>query len=119
MRNIKSVEYCETVQTKCIEVDSPTHTYCCGYDMLVTHNTNASLTSDYKRKFNSCMLPPFDDMIDDSLSHYSWQLSAYQLMLMNLGYKVIDRKLIWLKDDATYEKVALPDITDRIIKVYS
>ena len=39
-------------------------------------------------------------------------------MLMNLGYKVIDRKLIWLKDDGNYEKVALPDITDKIIKVY-
>lgn len=117
-RNIKSVEYCETVQTKCIEVDSPTHTYCCGYDMLVTHNTNKALISDYNQKFNICMLPPFDDMIDQPTGHYSFQLSAYQLMLMNLGYKVIDRKLIWLKDDGNYEKVALPDITDKIIKVY-
>ena len=64
------------------------------------------------------MLPPFDDMIDQPTGHYSFQLSAYQLMLMNLGYKVIDRKLIWLKDDGNYEKVALPDITDKIIKVY-
>lgn len=87
--------------------------------LLHDFKTNASLTNDYKRKFNICMLPPFDDMVDDSLNHYMLQLSAYQLMLMNLGYKVIDRKLIWLKDDTTYEKVSLPDITDKIIKVYS
>ena len=87
--------------------------------LLHDFKTNASLTSDYNTKFNVCMLPPFDDMIDQPKEHYALQLSAYQLMLMNLGYKVIDRKLIWLKDDATYEKVALPDITDKIIKVYS
>lgn len=82
------------------------------------YKTNASLTNEYARKFNQTMLPPFDNMIDEALSHYSFQLSAYSLMLMNLGYKVIDRKLIWLKGDGTYEKVGLPDITDSIIKVY-
>lgn len=86
--------------------------------IIMDYKTNASLTSGYNQKFNICMLPPFDDMIDQPTGHYSFQLSAYQLMLMNLGYKVIDRKLIWLKDDGNYEKVALPDITDKIIKVY-
>lgn len=118
-RNIKSVEYCETVQTKCIEVDSPTHTYCCGYDMLVTHNTNKTIINDYNQNFNVTMLSPFDNFIDEPKSHYTFQLSAYALMLMNLGYKVIDRKLIWLKNDGNYEKISLPDITDKLIKHYS
>ena len=118
-RNIKNVINVETVPTRCIEVDSPTHTFCCGYNMLVTHNTNKDLSNDYNQKFNVTMLPPFDNLIDESKSHYTLQLSFYSLMLMNLGYKVIDRKLIWLKNDGNYEKITLPDITEKLIQVYS
>lgn len=118
-RNIKNVINVETVPTRCIEVDSPTHTFCCGYNMLVTHNTNKDLSNDYNQKFNVTMLPPFDNLIDESKSHYTLQLSLYSLMLMNLGYKVIDRKLIWLKNDGNYEKITLPDITEKLIQVYS
>lgn len=83
--------------------------------LVMDYKTNHSLTSDYNQKFNITMLSPFDDMIDQAKEHYTFQLSAYALMLMNLGYKVIDRKLIWLKDDGNYEKITLPDITDKII----
>lgn len=86
--------------------------------LLHDYKTNASLENDYARKFGKTMLHPFDDMVDDAKSHYSFQLSAYALMLMNLGFKVIDRKLIWLKEDGIYEKVQLPDITQKIINVY-
>ena len=88
---------------------------------IIIHDfkTNASLTSDYNQKFKVTMLPPFDNMVDEPKSHYTFQLSAYALMLMNLGYKVIDRKLIWLKNDGNYEKITLPDITKELIQVYS
>lgn len=86
--------------------------------LLHDYKTNASLTSDYKRSFGVYMKEPFNDLIDDAQSHYTFQLSAYALMLMNLGYKVIDRKLIWLKPDGEYEKIQLPDVTERIINVY-
>jgi hypothetical protein len=117
-RRIVKVEEVETVPTRCIEVDSPTHTFCCGYNMLVTHNTNKCLTKSFARDKGVMMLPPFDDIYDEPQGHYTFQLSAYALMLMNLGFKVIDRKLIWLKPDGTYEKIPLPDITDRIVKCY-
>lgn len=87
--------------------------------LVMDYKTNQSLTSDFNQKFNITMLPPFDDMIDESKSHYTLQLSLYSLMLMNLGYKVIDRKLIWLKNDGNYEKITLPDITEKLIQVYS
>ena len=88
---------------------------------IIIHDfkTNASLTSDYNQKFKVTMLPPFDNMVDEPKSHYTFQLSAYALMLMNLGYKVIDRKLIWLKNDGNYEKITLPDITEKLIQIYS
>ena len=87
--------------------------------LIMDYKTNQSLSSDYNQKFNITMLPPFNDMIDEAKSHYTLQLSLYSLMLMNLGYKVIDRKLIWLKNDGNYGKITLPDITDKLIQVYS
>ena len=57
------------------------------------------------------LLPPFNNYIDQSKSIYTIQLSAYQLGIEQLGYKVSDRKLIWLKDDGTYEKISLDDVT--------
>ena len=78
------------------------------------YKTNASLSSDYNRKFNVTMLPPFDNLIDEALSHYTLQLSMYQIPLEDIGLKVLARRLIWLKSDGTYEQIALPDITKRI-----
>lgn len=86
--------------------------------ILLDYKSNASLYNNYNISHNITMLEPFNDMIDHAESHYTFQLSAYSLMLMNLGYKVIDRKLIWLKSDGNYEKIKLPDITDKIINVY-
>lgn len=38
-RLIKSAEEVDTVPTQCLEVDSPTHTFLCGYEGIKTHNT--------------------------------------------------------------------------------
>lgn len=86
--------------------------------LLHDYKTNYSLSNSYNREKGNMMCPPFEDFIEESLSHYYFQLSAYSLMLNNLGYDVIDRKIIWLKDDGTYEKIVAPDLRDRIIKMY-
>lgn len=82
------------------------------------YKSNASLTNEYAISKNQMMLGPFSDFVDQNKSHYAIQLSAYSLMLMNLGYKVIDRKLIWIKNDGSYEKVQLPDVTQTLIDYY-
>lgn len=87
--------------------------------MIHDFKTNSSLTNNYNSSKNVMMLPPFDDMVDQALGHYTFQLSAYSLMLMNLGYEIIDRKLIWLKENGEYEKIALKDVTERIVNYYS
>ena len=61
------------------------------------------------------MLPPFDKFINEPQGEYTAQLSLYQIPLEDIGLKVIDRRLIWLKQDGTYEKIPTPDIT-RIIR---
>ncbi|MCD8207518.1 MAG: hypothetical protein LUD72_06250 [Bacteroidales bacterium] len=83
---------------------------------ILDYKTNRSLENSYIRSIKQNMLPPFDDMYDEPLSHYSIQLSAYQLALQQLGYTIADRKIIWLKDDGTYEKVSVPDMSGRILE---
>jgi hypothetical protein len=85
--------------------------------MIVTHNTNKELIKDYSRKHKKNCLDPFSDLPDEPLSMYTLQLSCYQIPLMDLGIKVIDREIIWLKDDKTYEVIRVPDITQRLREV--
>ena len=113
-RNVVSVEEVEMVPTRCIEVESETHTFCCGYNMLVTHNTNKELTNTFSREKGKMLFYPFDDLYDESLGLYSIQQSCYQIPLEDIGLKVIGRRLVWLKDDGTYENVKLKDYTKQL-----
>ena len=114
-REIVSVEEVETIPTRCIEVDSPTHTFLCGENFLVTHNTNKELTKDFVRNTGLMMKPPFDYMYDEALSHYYLQFNLYQRMMESIGLKVIARRLVHLKKDGTYEVHTVPKIDDSII----
>lgn len=82
--------------------------------VLMDYKTNEKLYSDYNEKFGIYLKPNFDDLIDCSHSMYILQLNLYQLALENLGIKILGRRLIWLKPDATYELIPIPNITDRI-----
>ena len=82
---------------------------------LQDFKTNMSLYKDYARSNGQMMLSPFDDLYDEPYSHYSLQLSLYSLGLKQIGIDVIDRVIIWLKDDGTYEKIKTPDLTEKLI----
>ena len=82
--------------------------------VIFDFKTNASLIKEYSRSVGKMMLPPFDDMFDESLSTYTLQLSAYQIPLEDIGLKVIGRRIVWLKDDSDYEIFKLDDVTDRL-----
>lgn len=79
--------------------------------VVFDYKTNSRLQDDYNRQHGIMLLPPFDGFYQESLGEYTIQLSLYSLMLEDIGLKVIDRKIVWLKDDGTYEKVSVPDIT--------
>lgn len=85
--------------------------------ILMDYKTNESLENDYNQKFKNTLLEPFTDLIDEPLSLYTIQLSLYSIGLMQLGYEIADRKIIWLKDDGTYEKISVPDVTKKLIDV--
>ena len=113
-RTITSVTEVPEVPTKCIQVESPTRTYLAGHDLIVTHNTNKTLVNDFARKNHRMMLPPFQDLPDEPLSHYTLQLSCYQMGIQQLGLPVSHRIIIWLKEDGNYELINVPDVTDRL-----
>ena len=82
--------------------------------IIFDYKTNNSLTNDYCRDKKKMMKPPFDDLVDENLSHYTAQLGLYQIPIEHLGLKVIGRRLIWLLDDGSYEKIKLDNVTDKL-----
>ena len=118
-RNILSIEKVDVVPTKCIGVDSETHTYLVTNKLIVTHNTNASLVNDFNQKKNNTLLYPFNSFVDQPESIYTIQLCLYQLGIEQLGYNVVDRKLLWLKEDGLYEKIGVQDVKEMLKKSLS
>lgn len=86
-----------------------------GY-IILDYKTNASLYSEYNRKFRKTLLPPFSNMIEEDLSFYTIQLSLYSLMLEDIGITVIDRRIVWLTNEGTYEIISVPDISETLRK---
>jgi hypothetical protein len=112
-RNIISVDIAKTVKTRCIEVDSKTHTYLCGRSLIPTHNTNKDLYKNFKEQK---LLQPFEELLDMPLSIYKLQLAAYQLCLEKINIPIIMRCLIWLRPNGEYEKIRLEDLSKRLNK---
>ena len=79
--------------------------------------TNSDLYNGFNRSKGITMYAPFTDMISESFSSYTLQLSAYQLPLEDIGLKVIARRIIWLKDDGTYELLPVKDVTKQLREV--
>lgn len=96
---IKKVEKVDTVLTKCIMVDSPTHTFLFGKEFIPTHNTNEKM--DMKSYFNprakktERMKFPLGKLDDCNYIHYCLQLSTYAYMIkLQTGLEPRHLKLI-------------------------
>lgn len=76
--------------------------------------TNASLENTFNQSKLNMLLNPFGYLVDEPKSIYTIQLSAYQLGIEQLGYEVIDRKLIWLKENGEYEKIPVEDVSKEL-----
>ena len=105
--------------------------YAGTFDMLFTYKkdnewqlalydwkTNKSLQNDFNRKYGVKALSPFDNMYNESLTYYTLQLSCYSLCLQQLGYKIADRTIVWLKKDiqgnGQWETINLDDVTTEL-----
>ncbi len=93
---IEELDY--VVPTKCIETDSPTHTYLADYALIVTHNTNKEIKVkgyyDPVKKMVEGMKYPLSHLPDTNYWHYALQLSTYAWMLRKLNPEFIIKDLI-------------------------
>lgn len=77
--------------------------------------TNKELEKEYTINNGIMMKYPMNTFFDTSLSHYTLQFNLYQKMMESVGLKIIDRRLIWLKEDGSYEVKYIPKIDDEIL----
>ncbi len=80
--------------------------------IILDYKTNANLYSEYNRNHQRMLLPPFDNFVEEDYGLYVIQLNLYALMLEDIGLPVIARKIVWLKDDGTYEIIDTPDVSE-------
>lgn len=79
--------------------------------VLMDYKTNANLRNDFSREKKKMLLPPFASMYDEALSLYTLQLSLYSMCLRGIGLNVVGCRIIWLKDDGTYELIPITDLS--------
>ena len=109
-RRIISVIEVDQVPTRCIEVDSESHTYLASKSLIVTHNTNKDLFKNFQGQE---MLAPFRDKLDNPFNHYVIQLSFYQILLEQIcKLEIAGRKIIYLRRDGNYDIYNVPDVTN-------
>lgn len=106
-RRILLVENVEQVPTKCIEVDSKSHTFLAGKSLIPTHNTNKDLFKNFK---GQRLTGRFSNFLDNPFNKYQLQLSYYQILLEQTGVEVSGRKLIWLSPN-NYKMYDCQDLT--------
>lgn len=85
--------------------------------VIFDYKTNAELENAYNRRNGRMLYSPFGTMVDESLSLYTLQLSCYQIPLEDIGLKVVDRRIVWLKDDngvGKYEIIPVKDVSIRL-----
>jgi len=67
-----------------------------GEFAIVDYKTNKDL---FKNFMGKTLLPPFGDLLDSPFSKYRIQLSLYQMLFEQTGYRVSKRKLVWLTEN--------------------
>ena len=80
--------------------------------VILDYKTNGNLYNEYNRKVQKVLLPPFSKIIEEDYGLYIIQLNLYALMLEDIGLPVIAKKIVWLKEDKTYQIVDMPNIVD-------
>lgn len=85
-----------------------THTF-----IIADYKTNKDLFKNYK---GQKMLGIFNHLLDTPFNSYQLQLSLYQILFEQTGYKVSSRKIVWLKRDGNYELYNTEDYTEVLRK---
>lgn len=68
--------------------------------IIADYKTNIDLFKNFKGKK---LLEPFQNLLDSPFNKYQIQLSLYQYLFEQSGFEVESRRLIWLKEDGSFE----------------
>lgn len=79
--------------------------------VIFDYKTNKDL---YKNFMEKKLLPPFEELLDMPASIYKLQLSLYENNLNEIGFKVVGRRLVWLRPDGEYDKIPLESYTKKL-----
>ncbi len=82
--------------------------------VIFDYKTNKDLENSFSRKHNRTLYHPFSNFIEEAKSIYTLQLSCYQIPLEELGLKVLTRRLVWLRDDGSYQLIPLGDVSNTL-----
>ena len=110
-----STEYMEGVRKICGTCDLLFYNSELDGFVIGDWKTNKALIKDYNRTYGIMMEGVMSKYYDEPLSHYILQFNIYQRLLESIGIKIIDRMLLWLKDDGTYEQIWIEKIHDQVI----
>ena len=86
--------------------DHPTDSSKSGL-VVLDWKTNRELKKNFSREQGKFLLPPFGELYEEPLSYYTLQLNLYSLCLAGIGLPPIGARVIWLKDDGTYELIPI------------
>jgi hypothetical protein len=96
--------------------DCPTNPEKSGL-MILDWKTNSNIYKDFSRTNGRMMLPPFDNLYDEPLGGYTLQLTLYAMALEKIGLKVIGRRIVWLKEDTTFEIVPVDYMKEQFLSI--
>lgn len=88
--------------------------------VLLDLRDNSLVIADYKTNndlfkfYNTYLKPPFQKLEQTPFNKYQLQLSYYQIMLEEVGYKVSKRMIVWLKSDGNYTSLYTYDFTKEL-----
>jgi hypothetical protein len=105
----------------CIEVEQKMYSskfkYAGTADFLLYDAQEKGIViGDYKtnkdifKTYGNVLKDPFEHLIDNPYNHYQLQLSYYQIMLEDIGVKVTNRLIVWIKEDS-FEAYHPDDLT--------
>ena len=124
-RNIEKVELVNTIPTQCLEVDSPSHTFLCTEEMIVTHNTNKKIETksyfDSKNKRSVMMKFPLNNLQDCNYYHYCLQLSTYAYIIesYNPDFSIEDLVLVHFDHNDNMTVYHLPYLRKEVERMLS
>lgn len=81
--------------------------------IIADYKTNKDLFKNFK---NKTLLTPFTNLLDSPFNKYQIQLSYYQLLFEQTGYKVSSRKVIWLLKTGEYIMYDCENLTQKLLQ---